>query len=333
MASLISSSSPISIRDVTIELSELSLDETKSLMFRLGVDLNEIDNVDHAKHTGDIAKAHLVRKWLHSDTKADWKRLASELKEIRKDNLANRVEQKHVPGVSPAIVSGVTDRVTREPSPSLGATDDSDIDYKIKIVLCGDSGVGKTCFVDKYVSGTTKNKYVTTVGANFVYKILTLQGKIMKMQIFDTTGQERFKKTILPYLNGAHGVILMYDVTKEKSFENINKWLKDIKNRSANFTKIVMVGNKIDRKDDRKITSTKGGDLASSHSLRHFETSALNNENVTKAFECLALEVLDHWEKESYKEADGDPRIYTVTTDVENSKSQERRRLSCCRCC
>ena len=331
-------------------LKGLTIEETRNLVYNLEVPLNNVTGNADIRYTGDVAKGNLVRKWLDFDTKASWEKLARGLRKIDKNCLAEEVELKHVPDISPAAapstVPALTCQVTPGRSPSSGgidispaavstleATDDSGIDYKIKIALCGDSGVGKTCFVDKYVSETTNRKYVPTVGVNYAYKILTLQKKRIKIEIMDTTGQERYKTEILDYLKRAHGVILLYDVTEEDSFKNISKWLKDIQKHAANFTKIVMVGNKIDRKYDRKITLRKGGDLASSYSLRHFETSALNNENVKEAFECLALEVLDHWEKESSKRADGDPRIYTVTTDVENSKSQERRRLSCCRCC
>ena len=270
MLSLNSWSRHIFVQNVTIELTELSVKDTKDLVFRLGVRLNDIDRVDHAQQGSDVAKGHLVSKWVDSDTEAGWKKLCSELRAVGKECLANEIESKHVPDVTPAAVSTATDRVTPERSPSLGATDDSDIDYKIKIVLCGESGVGKTCFVDEYVSKTIKMAHKPTVEVNYEYKKLKLQDKRIKMQIIDTAGQERYKGRILHYLKGVHGVILMYDVTEEDSFKNINKWLKDIQKHAENFTKIVIVGNKIDRKNDRKITSTKGNDLANSHSLRHF---------------------------------------------------------------
>ena len=165
------------------------------------------------------------------------------------------------------------------------------IDKSYKILLLGDSSVGKTCFLKRYIDDTFQDVYLSTIGFDFKYKCITLKdGKNIKMQIWDTAGQERFRTIAKSYYKGAQGIILMYDVTNQKSFDNIKKWLEQIKEEAPNKVSVLLVANKIDI-EKRLISREDGEDIAKSFDLDIYETSAKDNINVSEAFEDLAEKI------------------------------------------
>ena len=165
------------------------------------------------------------------------------------------------------------------------------IDKSYKILLLGDSSVGKTCFLKRYIDDTFQDVYLSTIGFDFKYKCITLKdGKNIKMQIWDTAGQERFRTIAKSYYKGAQGIILMYDVTNQKSFDNIKKWLAQIKEEASSKVCVLLVANKIDI-EKRLISREDGEDIAKSFDLDIYETSAKDNINVSEAFEDLAEKI------------------------------------------
>ena len=124
-------------------------------------------------------------------------------------------------------------------------------DFAFKILLLGDSSVGKTCFLKRYTDNTFQDAYLSTIGFDFKFKFVTLEnGKTVKVQLWDTAGQERFRTIAKSYYKGAHGIILIYDVTNRKTFDNIRKWLNQIKDEASNKISIILVANKIDCEDE-----------------------------------------------------------------------------------
>ena len=113
-------------------------------------------------------------------------------------------------------------------------------EHSYKILLLGDSAVGKTCFLKRYTDGTFQDVYLSTIGYDFKFKNVKLKsGKEVRIQLYDTAGQERFRTIAKAYYKGAHGIILMYDVTNQKSYDNIKRWLEQIKKEASNKIYII----------------------------------------------------------------------------------------------
>ena len=133
---------------------------------------------------------------------------------------------------------------------------------------------------------------MTTIGVDFKIKTLDLEGKSVKLQIWDTAGQERFRNIVSSYYRGAHGIMMVYDITDLESFQNLNSWLIEIeKNASKNVYKI-LVGNKCDMEKDRKVTFEQGKDFANQYGMKFFETSAKESTNVQEAFVAMTKEII-----------------------------------------
>jgi Ras-related protein Rab-1A len=133
---------------------------------------------------------------------------------------------------------------------------------------------------------------VTTIGVDFKIKTLDLEGKSVKLQIWDTAGQERFRNIVSSYYRGAHGIMMVYDITDLESFQNLNSWLIEIeKNASKNVYKI-LIGNKNDMEKDRKVTFEQGKEFASQYGMKFFETSAKESTNVQEAFVAMTKEII-----------------------------------------
>ena len=159
----------------------------------------------------------------------------------------------------------------------------SRFDYIFKIVLVGDSDVGKSCILLRYVDDQFDPSYVSTIGVDFRYKKLTLGSRSVKLQMWDTAGQERYRTITTAYYRGAQAVLMVYDVTSAESFENVARWMSDVKSVSSNSI-VVLVGNKRDKKG--RVTSTEeGAKLALSYGAMFVETSAKTGENIDGVFE------------------------------------------------
>ena len=165
-------------------------------------------------------------------------------------------------------------------------------DYLFKYLVIGNSGVGKSCLLIRFTDDTWSESYVTTIGVDFKIKTLELDNKSVKLQIWDTAGEERFRNIVSSYYRGAHGIMMVYDITDLESFQNLNSWLIEIeKNASKNVYKI-LVGNKKDMESDRKVTYEQGKEFASQYGMKFFETSAKESVNVNEAFEMMTKEII-----------------------------------------
>lgn len=163
-------------------------------------------------------------------------------------------------------------------------TTDQHFDYMFKILIIGNSSVGKTSFLFRYADDSFTSAFVSTVGIDFKVKTVIRKEKRMKLQIWDTAGQERYRTITTAYYRGAMGFILMYDVTNEESFNSVQDWVTQIKTYSWDNAQVILVGNKSDMEAERVVTYDRGKQLADQLGLEFFETSAKENINVKDVF-------------------------------------------------
>ena len=159
---------------------------------------------------------------------------------------------------------------------------------KYNIMTLGNTAVGKTTFIIRYTENTFKASYLTTLGIDYKTKLITLENnKSYNINFFDTAGQEKYRSLAINVIKNAHGVILMYDVTDEKSFEAISKWMKDVIDIKGQNFPIILVGNKIDLVDKRKVSPEQGKSEADKYGIKSYEISNKFGTNIEEA--CLDL--------------------------------------------
>ncbi|KAI6228661.1 Ras-related protein Rab-3 [Aphelenchoides fujianensis] len=164
---------------------------------------------------------------------------------------------------------------------------DQNFDYMFKLLIIGNSSVGKTSFLFRYCDDSFTSAFVSTVGIDFKVKTVFRGDKRVKLQIWDTAGQERYRTITTAYYRGAMGFILMYDITNEDSFNSVQDWCTQIKTYSWENAQVVLVGNKCDMDEERVVSYERGRQLADQLSLEFFEASAKENINVKAVFEKL----------------------------------------------
>jgi len=163
----------------------------------------------------------------------------------------------------------------------------------IKLLLIGDSGVGKSCLLCRYSDDVFNSNFITTIGIDFKIRTIELDGAKIKLQIWDTAGQERFRTITQAYYRGAMGILLVYDVTDDKSFNNIRTWMRNIEQHANEQVVKILLGNKCDMPDKKMVTYEQGADLAKEFSIQFYETSAKTNVNVEEAFTAIARAIKD----------------------------------------
>ncbi|KAI8325571.1 GTP-binding protein SAS1, partial [Martensiomyces pterosporus] len=164
-------------------------------------------------------------------------------------------------------------------------------DYLMKLLLIGDSGVGKSCVLLRFSDDSFTPSFITTIGIDFKIRTIELDGKRIKLQIWDTAGQERFRTITTAYYRGAMGILLVYDVTDERSFNNIENWYRNIEQHASEGVNKILIGNKCDIEERRAVPKEKGQKLAEELGIKFLETSAKSNTNVDEAFFSLARDI------------------------------------------
>uniref|UniRef100_A0A8D2JS21 small monomeric GTPase n=1 Tax=Sciurus vulgaris TaxID=55149 RepID=A0A8D2JS21_SCIVU len=188
--------------------------------------------------------------------------------------------------------------------PSLGGGGDF-YDVAFKVMLVGDSGVGKTCLLVRFKDGAfLAGTFISTVGIDFRNKVLDVDGMKVKLQIWDTAGQERFRSVTHAYYRDAHALLLLYDVTNKASFDNIQAWLSEIQEYAQHNVVLMLLGNKVDSAHERVVKREDGEKLAKEYGLPFMETSAKSGLNVDLAFTAIAKEL-----KQRSTKAPSEPRF------------------------
>jgi len=212
---------------------------------------------------------------------------------------------------------------------------EDDYDYLFKIVLIGDSGVGKSNILTRFTKNEFNLESKTTIGVEFATKTMSTEGRIIKAQIWDTAGQERYRAITSAYYRGAVGALLVYDITKYQTFANVEKWFEELKNNAESHIVVMLVGNKSDLKPLRAVSQEEAMAFAEKHGIAFIETSALDSSNVETAFHKVITEIYQQLNKRqaaagsdagaAKKLGDGD-----VIRIEKEKKDETKKRNSCC---
>jgi len=168
----------------------------------------------------------------------------------------------------------------------MAGNDDENFDFLYKVVVTGDSGVGKTNIITRFTTGEFNLENKATIGVEFGHAEVTLSdGTQVKVQIWDTAGQERFRAITRGYYRGAVGALMVFDVTKAASFKNAEKWLQELREHADTDIIIMMVGNKTDLKNQREVATDEAKKFSQKNNLLYIETSALDGSNIKEAFQ------------------------------------------------
>ena len=172
-------------------------------------------------------------------------------------------------------------------------------DTVYKVLLLGDSSVGKTCVLLRYCDKTFQEAHLSTIGLDYRLKTMTLEnGKNIKLQIWDTAGQDRFRAITKNYYKGANGIILIYDVTNLQTYENVKNWINQIREEANPNVVIYLAGNKIDVNEELRVVRTEEGQkIADEYNLPFYETSAKSGININEIFEDLVKKVDEIYSK------------------------------------
>ncbi|ORC86600.1 putative small GTP-binding protein Rab1 [Trypanosoma theileri] len=167
----------------------------------------------------------------------------------------------------------------------------SEYDHLFKLLLIGDSGVGKSCLLLRFADDSYTESYISTIGVDFKIRTLNIDGKVIKLQIWDTAGQERFRTITSSYYRGAHGIIIVYDTTDMDSFNNVKSWLNEIDKFASENVNKLLVGNKCDLVTQKAVDTQMAKDFADSLGIPFLETSAKESSNVEEAFTKMAMDI------------------------------------------
>jgi Ras-related protein Rab-11A len=219
---------------------------------------------------------------------------------------------------------------------STGGTSDDDYDYLFKVVLIGDSGVGKSNLLSRFTRNEFNLESKSTIGVEFATKSIHADGKTIKAQIWDTAGQERYRAITSAYYRGAVGALLVYDISKRISYENVSRWLKELRDHADQNIVIMLVGNKKDLRHLRQVSTDEAKAFCEQNKLFFIETSALSDSNVTRAFETILKEIYRLISQKTVQ-AGGDAnsnhtnlRGDTVVVSEENVVPDRPQKSSCC---
>jgi Ras-related protein Rab-1A len=176
----------------------------------------------------------------------------------------------------------------------------AEYDYLFKLLIIGDSGAGKSAILHRYTDNAFSDSFVSTIGVDFSINTVTLDGKTIKLQIWDTAGQERFRTITSSYYRGAHGIIIVYDITNRDSFDNIKIWLSECDRYAMDNVPIILIGNKVDlftrrevNHDDVEEFVEKYNNTNPDNKIQHIETSAKTSINISKCFSTMAQIIKD----------------------------------------
>ena len=205
---------------------------------------------------------------------------------------------------------------------------DEDYEMMVKVILIGDSAVGKTNILSKYLKGIFQENSKATVGVEFGSKIFKIDNHNIKAQIWDTAGQEKYKAITGAYYKGSKGAFVVYDITRKDTFESADRWINDLKLTADPKINIILIGNKCDLEDKREVLKEQGEEKAKSFGCAFLETSAMKGDNIDKGFEMMVSEIFKKYGGETLD----DDEFGTVERgeDINIDNKNTNKKKGCC---
>ena len=200
----------------------------------------------------------------------------------------------------------------------------------VKVILIGDSGVGKTNIMSKFLKNQFLEESKATIGVEFGSKLFNHEGHKIKAQIWDTAGQEKYKAITGAYYKGSKGALVVYDITQKKTFENIEKWVNDLKAAGDPKITIILIGNKNDLDDKRQVSKDQGEEKARSFGCAFLETSAYSGDNIDKAFNLMVKEIYEKFSNDSTGEDELAPGYKGQDVILDKANDKNIKKKSCC---
>ena len=207
--------------------------------------------------------------------------------------------------------------------------EDESYEIMVKVVLVGDSGVGKTNIMSKYLKNQFREDSKATVGVEFGSKQFSVEGHQIKAQIWDTAGQERYKAITSAYYKGAKGAFIVYDITRKNTFETVNKWVSDITAAADKKITLILIGNKNDLEDQRQVTKEMGEEKAKELGLAFMETSACSGENLDKAIQMMINEIYKKYQEDVVGETQESTVQQGKDITLDKTKGKQKKKKCC----
>ena len=202
-------------------------------------------------------------------------------------------------------------------------------DVLYKILLIGDSGVGKTSVILRFTKNIFKEEFLNSIGVDFKSKDLNIDGQKVKLQIWDTAGQERFRTITASYYRGAHAIAIVFDLTQRISYEHVKRWMNDINKFAKENVLKFLIGNKSDLINERKVYYEEARALASQMNTTYFEVSAKKDENINEFFEAATKIYLIKFNKYNFSEEKNNKIVLDKKNVKKNSKKEKKKNENC----
>ena len=211
------------------------------------------------------------------------------------------------------------------------ADDSENYEQLYKIIIVGDSGVGKSNILGRYINNIFKQDTKSTVGVEFASKKIKANGVNIKLQIWDTAGQERYRSITSAYYRGSKGCFIVYDISSAQTFESVEKWYEEVLKSGEKDISIILIGNKCDLENERKVTVEMGENKARNLNCPFFETSALNNIHIEDVFQSIAENIYNRCKNEKNLDDDDDDYEIVPKDDKNiNIKTDAKKEKKCC---
>ena len=198
----------------------------------------------------------------------------------------------------------------------------SNYQYIFKLILIGNSGVGKSCILQRYMKHTFEESYKCTIGVDFLMKSIVINGQTVKLQLWDTAGQEKYKSMVSSYYRGANVALIVFDITNHQSFDSLPMWIENFYKNGPEQKNIILIGNKKDLADLRQVTQQEAEAFSETNNMMYFETSAKEGDNIEYIFNYAAEKLLEFYERNNEAIL---KRQMTPNNDMQSSNFKEIR--------